>query len=93
MVVKEVLLFVLYMSFLTPRIEQALGSFQHIAAWQITRKQPRKWGEGSWQYPPMVSALEKVVFEEIEVYIPKNHNTATQYIATRLILDLRDQSV
>ena len=50
-------------------------------------------GEGGWENPPLESAMEEAVFEEIGVYIQKRHNTVAQYIVTRLILDLCEQLV
>ena len=37
--------------------------------------------------------MEEKGFEEIGVYITRRQNTVTQYIATRLILDLCEQSI
>ena len=41
----------------------------------------------------MVVAMEEAVFEDIGVYIKKRQNTVAQYIVTRPILDLCEQSV
>ena len=74
-------------------MEQALGSFQHRVVRQITGSQPRRQGEGVWEYPLLLSATEEAGFEEIEVYIQKSQNKVAEYIATRLILDLYERSV
>ena len=37
--------------------------------------------------------MEEAGFEEIRVYITRKHNTFTQYIATRKILDLCERSI
>ena len=42
---------------LTHHMERALGSFQHRVRRRITRRQPRKRGEGGWYYPPLESAM------------------------------------
>ena len=36
---------------LTPRMDQALSSFQHRFVWRITGRQTRRQGNGSWEYP------------------------------------------
>ena len=41
----------------------------------------------------MASAMEEAIFEDIGVYIQKRQNTVAQYIATRPIMDLCEQSV
>ena len=35
-----------------------------------------------------ITPLEEVVFQEVETYIDRRHNTVAQYIATRPIMDL-----
>ena len=37
---------------LTPRMERALGSFQHRFARRLTNRQLRRRVGGSWEYPP-----------------------------------------
>ena len=56
-VVQVVLLFGAETWVLTPRIEQALESFLHVAARRITRRQPRRGGEGQWTYPPLKESM------------------------------------
>ena len=43
-----------------------MGSFQHRVAHRITRRQPRRRGEGGWEYPTLVVVMEEAGFEEIE---------------------------
>ena len=47
-VAQAVLLFGAETWVLTPRMEQALDSFQHRVARQIVRRQPRRQGVGIW---------------------------------------------
>ena len=54
---------------LTPRMERALDSFQYRVARQITRRQPRRQGDGSWEYPPLEEAMVKEGFEGIGKYL------------------------
>ena len=41
----------------------------------------------------MVTAMEEAGFKDIRVYITRRKNTASQYIATRTIMDLFERSV
>ena len=50
---------------LTPRMERALGSFQHWVAQRLTRRQPRRQGGGSWEYPSLEEAMSEAGFEGI----------------------------
>ena len=43
--------------FLTQRMEKALDSFQSRIGRRLTRKQPRRKKDGSWNYPPLEEAL------------------------------------
>ena len=56
-VVQAVLMFGAETWLLTPRMEQALDSFQHGAARRITGRQPRRRGDGRWAYPPLKEAM------------------------------------
>ena len=42
---------------LTPRMERALSSFHNRVARRITRRQKRRLGGGSWDYPPLATAM------------------------------------
>ena len=74
---------------LTPRMERALGSFQHRVVWRITGRKTRR--EGRWGYPPLAEEMEEAVFEEIGVYITRRQKKVAQYIMTRPILGLIEQ--
>ena len=50
-------------------------------------------GGGGWEYPPLAAAMEGAGFEDIGVCIKKRQNTVAQYIVTRPILDLCEQSI
>ena len=43
--------------------------------------------DGTWVYTLIGSALAMVVLYDIGLYINRRHNTTTQYIATRNIMD------
>ena len=91
-VVQAVLIFGSKTWIMTPRMEWYLVSFQHRVARRITGRQPGMWEEGVWEYPPLSTAMDESVFEEIAVYILKRQNTVAQYTAMRPILDLYEQS-
>ena len=92
-VVQAVLLFGLETWVLTPHMIWDLGGFQNRFAWRITGRQPRRRGDGGWEYQPLTSAMEEVGFKEIRFYIQKNQNRFARYIATRPILELCERSV
>ena len=43
---------------------------------------------GGWLFPPLDKLMMAVGLEEVGTYTLCRQNTATQYIATRLILDI-----
>ena len=50
-VIQAVLLFGAEKWVLTPRIEQAMSSFQHRVAQRLTGRHLRRRGDRSWKYP------------------------------------------
>ena len=78
---------------MTPRMGRALGGFHHRVSTHITGIQPNQNVDGSWEYLPLDTTMQEVGFEEMGEYIMKRQNTVTQYIATRPILDLREETV
>ena len=92
-VVQAVLVFGAETWVLTPRPERALGRFQHRVKRWITGRQPRRRGEGSWDYPPLETVMAEAGLEDIGVCVTRRQNTVAQYIATRPILDLCEWSV
>ena len=87
-VTQAVLLFGSETWVLTPRMEQALGSFQHKDSQRLTGGQPSRWGGGSWEYPLLEEAMVEAGFGGIGTYITRRHSMVAQYIMTRPILDL-----
>ena len=87
-VAQSVLLFGADTWVLTQRTEKALESFQSRVARRLTSKHPRQRTDGSWDYPPLAEALGEAGLEGIRKSVTSMHNTVTQYIATRLIIDL-----
>ena len=42
---------------LTPRMGQALGSFQHRVSKRIMGSQPKQQEDGNWEYPPLETVM------------------------------------
>ena len=73
-------------------LQRALDSFHHRVAWRLTGRQPRRrWG-GSWACLTLEKAMGAAGFEGIRKSVTRRHNTFTQYIATRPIMDLCERS-
>ena len=77
---------------LTPIMEWALSIFQHRVARRLTGTQPRRRGDGSWEYPSLEEEMMEAGFKGIRKYVTRRQNTVAQYIATRPILDLCERS-
>ena len=91
-VTQAVLLFGAETWVLTPRMERDLSSFQHRVAQRIIRRNPGRWGDGSWEYPSLEEEMAESGFEGIGTYITRRQNMVAQYIATRPIMDLYERS-
>ena len=72
---KAVLLFGAETWVLTPRIKQALESFQHRAALWITGRKPQRRGDGHWTYPLLKEAMKEAGFEGIRKAATRRQNT------------------
>ena len=44
--------------------------------------------DGSWEYPPLDTAMEEVGFDEMGEYVLKRKNQVVQYIVTWMIIEL-----
>ena len=66
----------------TPRIVGALGGFQNRVVQRITGRQPQRKVDGIWDHPLLETAIQEVVFEDMEEYLLKRQKRAMQYIAT-----------
>ena len=91
-VVQQVLLFGAETWVLTPRIERALDSFMHGSARRITGRQPHTGWDGKCYYPYLAGAMKETGFTDIRNSITNRQNTVAQYIATRPLLDLCEQT-
>ena len=84
----EVLLFGEETWVLTPRMDWALDRFQNRVVRRITRRQPRRRGDRSWEYPPLTEAMGESGFEGIQKSVTRRQNTVAQYIVTQPIMEL-----
>ena len=92
-VVQSVLLFGSETWVLSQPMLKALEGFHRRVAWRIAGKQPyldRRMGE--WVYPPIDKVLEEVGMYSIDHYVKKRQNTVADYVATRPIFDLCQES-
>ena len=87
-VVQAVLLFGYNRWVLNPRLKKSLKGFNHRSDRRMTGIGTKRQRYGTWVYPPIEAALPMVGLEDIGVYIALLHNTVTQYITNRPIMDL-----
>ena len=78
---------------LTPHIGRDLGGFHHRVLCRITGRQSHRQVDGSWDYPPLETLMQEAGFEDMVEYVLKRKNKVSQYIATRPILDLCEETV
>ena len=81
----------------TPRMGRVLRGFQYQVAQRLKRQLLRRRLDGKFEYTleeaeRVEATKSEAGFEPMETYIWRRHNTVTQYIATRLILDLCEAS-
>ena len=74
----------------TPRMGRVLGVFHEQVAQQLTRRIPRQWVCGKWEYTSAEAERMETRFDIIETYIRRIHNTYVQYIATRSLLEISE---
>ena len=91
-VVQQVLLFGAETWVVTPIMERALNSFMHGAARRITGRQPRRWWDGKWFYHSLEGAMKEAGFKDVRTSINVRQNTVAQYIATRPLLNLCEET-
>ena len=76
----------------TPCMGQVLGGFQEKVARQLAGRIPWCRSTVWWKYTSADAAREEVGFKPMENYIRKMKNTATQYIDTRPIMYLGEET-
>ena len=72
---------------------RALGSFQHRVSRRIMWRQPKQHEDGRWEYLSLETVMEEAGFEEMGEYVLNRQNKVAQYIVTRPILDLCEETV
>ena len=73
---------------MSPSIGMTLGGFHHKVARRLAGMRPMLDTMARWVYPPLDVVMMTVGLEEVVAYVLLRQNTAAQYIATRLILEL-----
>ena len=73
---------------INPHIGRVLGGFHHRVACMLTGRQPQQGRDGMWKDPLLEDAMTEAVLQEMETYVSLRHNTVTQFIATRAIMNL-----
>ena len=74
--------------FMTSHPGRVLGGFHHRVARRLAGRKNMIGRDGVWVYPPLEGAMAESVLQEVETYVYRRQNTATQFIATRPIMDL-----
>ena len=73
---------------MTPHIGRFLGVSHHRVARRLMGRQPRRRQVGGCVYPLMSDTMAEAGSQEVDNYISLRHNTITQFIMTRPIMDL-----
>ena len=73
---------------INPHIGSFLGGFHHRVARMLMGRQPWKIRDDVWVYPLLEDAMAETGMQNMETYVSLCHNTVTQFIATRPIMDL-----
>jgi len=92
-VVQAVLLYGLESWVLMPQMLQALWGFHHQVAHQLTGKVSQYLpAEDRWVYPPVDEVLAAAGLYPIDVYLACHQNRIVEYVATRPIFSLCQES-
>ena len=65
-----------------------MSGLHHGVVFRITVRQTRRGRDCVWVYPPQEEAIAEAGLQEVNKYVSRRHNTVTQFIATRPIMDL-----
>ena len=91
-VTQQVLLFGAEPWVLTGNMEAALDAFQGRVARRLTRRLPRPRRDGKWQYLPLAGAIKDVGIVRVRKSVLRRQNTVAQFVATRPILALCEET-
>ena len=64
------------------------GGFQDQVMQRLMGRLLRRRADRRWEYTSAAAEREEAAFDAMEEYIQRRHNTALQYIYTRLLLDM-----
>jgi len=94
-VVQLVLLYGSEMWFVTLTMLKALEGFHHWVAHQITGKVSGylPWEDSRWACPPILEVLLEAGLFSMEEYLSRHQNRIVDYVATRPIFQLCEESV
>ena len=87
-VVQEVLLYESDMWVVSLHIGRTLVGFHHRVARILTGHKLQKGLDGVWLYPPLEEVMAELGLHEVDTFISRRHNTVSQYIMIRSIMDL-----
>ena len=87
-VVQAVLLYISETWVMTPSIVRDLGIFYHRVARRLLGRKLRRVIDGIWRYPRLAEAMEEAGLQDVDTYVSRRYNTATQFISTRPIVYL-----
>ena len=87
-VTQQVLLFGAESWVLTGKMEAALDTFQGRVARRLTGRTPRRGRDGKWTYLPLAGAFKDAGIVRVKTSVLRRQNTVAQFVATRPILDL-----
>ena len=73
---------------MTPHIGRVLGRFHHRVARRLTGRQPWRGRDGVWIKPPLEDVMAEAGLQEVETYVYRRQNTATQFILATPIMYL-----
>ena len=72
----------------TPHIGRILGGFHHRVSHRLTGRKPHQGRDNVWLYPLPEDAMVEAGLQDVETYTSRCHNTVTQFIVTRPIMNL-----
>ena len=74
-------------------MEKALSGFLHGAPRRLKGRQAQRGRTGKWYYPSLEGAMREAGLTDIGKSIANRQNTVAQYIATRPLLELREEAI
>ena len=76
----------------TTRMGTVLAGFQTQVTRRLTGQLLQRTTDGTWKYTSLAAAREAAAFLTMDEYVRRRQNTVSQYIGTRSLLDLCQES-